>query len=134
MKQTLFAILLMITYTLFAQEPKGPPGPPSIAERLKRTMVILQKEVNLSVTQLKTTELIFKSFFIKADKLRKDNPPTPAPSLKVKAAMDKLVMERDQNMKKILTAAQFKNYTAAAIKLHPPPPGDRGKNGPPPGN
>ena len=131
MKQTLLAILLMITYTLFAQEQKGPP---SIAERLKRTMVILQKEVNLSVTQLKTTELIFNSFFIKADKLRKDNPPIPAPSLKVKAAMDKLVMERDQNMKKILTATQFKNYTAAAIKLHPPPSGNRGKNGPPPGN
>ena len=114
------------------QQPPAPPKPPSIEERIKRTNEILTKEVTLNANQQKAIETAFKKFFTDADKLRKDNPPPPPPppDPKVKAAMDKLVQQRDEEVKKVLSADQYKKYLEAAKKLHPPKP--PGQNGPPP--
>jgi len=126
--------LIIVTVSiLFAFATKAqPPKPPTIEERLKKTNEVIQKEVQPTTTQKAAIEAAFKTFFTNADKLRKDNPPPPPPppDPKIKEAMDKLVKERDESIKKVLTAAQYEKYKEAAKKLHPPKPGD--KEGPPP--
>jgi len=112
-----------------------PPKPPTPEERLKRTSELIQKEVQPTANQQKVIEEVFKIFFTAADKVRKDNPapPPPPPDPAVKAAMDKLVKERDEAIKKVLTADQYEKYKETAKKLQPPPPGrPGGTNGTPP--
>lgn len=135
-KMMIAAGSMLFALAVNAQQPV-PPGQPSLEERLKRTNAILKKDVQPTNTQQAAIESVFKTFFAAADKLRKDNPPPPPPSPdpKVKAAMDKLAAERDANIKKILTEAQFKKYVEAEKKMRPPKPG--GHNGPnhaPPSN
>ena len=72
--------------------------------------------------------MYLKPFLIPKINCTKKNPPPPpaAPNPKVKAAMDKLVVERDEAIKKILTVDQYKKYTEVAKNLHPPkPPGKK---------
>jgi hypothetical protein len=77
-----------------------PPKPPTIEERLKSTNEVIQQEVQPTAPQKTAIELACKSFFIAAGKLRKDNPPSPPPDLKVKDTMDKLVKDRDEAVKR----------------------------------
>ena len=127
-------IIIATGFVLFAMTIKAqPPQPPSIEERLKRTNEVIQKDVQPSTTQKTAIESAFKNFFTAEDKLRKDNPPPPPPpDPKVKEAMDKLVKERDEAVKKVLTDAQYQKYKEAAKKLHPPKPGEKGKDSHPP--
>jgi hypothetical protein len=131
-------IIITAGIVLFVVVVKGqPPKPPSVEERLKHTNEVLQKEVQLTAVQKTAVEAAYKSFFNAADKLRKENPPPPPPppDPTVKEAMDKLVRERDESIKKVLTEAQFQKYKEAAKQLHPPGPGGPGaKNNPPPQN
>lgn len=116
------------------QQPPQPPKPPSIDERIKKTNEVLQQEVQLTTAQKTAIEKAFRDFFAAADKVRKDNPPPPPPppDPKVKEAMDKLVKERDDSIKKILTDDQYNKYKEAVEKLHPPKPGEPGEKNPPP--
>lgn len=109
-----------------AQQPPGPPTPPSIEERLKRTEELFQKEIQLSPAKQQELTAAFKIFFMAEDKLRKDNPPPPPPppDPKVKEAMDKLVKERDDKIKTILSEEQFKKFKEAEKQMHPPKPGE----------
>lgn len=126
----LISALLLATIATAQQ----PPAPPSMEERMKKTSELLQKEVQPTTAQKTAIESAFKIFFTAADKLRKDNPPPPPPppDPKVKEAMDKLVKERDEAIKKVLTAAQYEKYKEAAKKLHPPKPGGPTGERPPP--
>lgn len=130
-KQIIAAGLALFVLTAKAQPPQEPPKPPSIEERVKKTNEVLQAEVQLNVNQKTAVEMAFKNFFTAEDKLRKDNPPPPPPppDPKMKEAMDKLVKERDEQIKEVLTDEQYKKYKEAAKKLHPPKP--PGQNGPP---
>ena len=132
MKKLFIAAGLMLF--VIVTKAQQPPAPPSLEERLKRATDIIQKEVKPTAAQKTAIENTFKTFLTAADKLRKDNPPPPPPppDLKVKEAMDKLVKERDEAIKRILTADQYEKYKEAAKKLHPPKPGDKGGNKPPP--
>ena len=112
--------LLVVTFTIKAQQPPQR-IPPGIEERWRKTNEVLQKEVQPTTEQSKTIAVLFKSFFAAADKLRKDNPP---PNPKVKEGIDKLVNDRDEKVKKILTVAQYGKYKAAIKKLQPPKPGE----------
>jgi hypothetical protein len=134
MKKLIIAAGFVLFVTAAKAQPPQPPGPPSIEERLKRTNEVIQQEVQLTTAQKTSIESTFKTFFTAEDKLRKDNPPPPPPppDPKVKEAMDKLVKERDESIKKILTEAQYQKYKEAAKKLQPPKPGEKGKGGPPP--
>lgn len=127
-KTAIITSLLFIGFCATAQ----PPKPPSMEEKLKHTNEIIKQEVQPNATQQAAIETAFKTFFTAEEKLRKDNPPPPPPppDPKVKEAMDKLMKERDESIRKILTAAQYEKYKEAAKKLHPPKPGD--KQGPPP--
>lgn len=134
MKKLLLTPLVLGFVIVAKPQPPGqPPKPPSAEERLKHTTEVLQKEVTLTASQKAAVETAFKNFFTAADKVRKDNPPPPPPppDPKVKEAMDKLVAERDESIKRILTASQYEKYKEALKKLHPPQ-GPGGKNGPPP--
>jgi hypothetical protein len=132
MKKLIIAAGLVLFVIVTKAQPPQPPKPVNIEDRLKRTNEVLQQEVQPTAAQKTDIESAFKTFFAAADKLRKDNPPPP-PDPKVKEAMDKLVKERDESIKKILTEAQYKNYKEAIKKLHPPKPGEsNGKDGPPP--
>ncbi|MDZ4796240.1 MAG: hypothetical protein SGI83_18340 [Bacteroidota bacterium] len=125
-RQIIAAGLVLFALTAKAQPPQGPPKPPSIEERLKKTNEVVQAEVQLSVKQKTAVETAFKIFFAAEDKLRKDNPPPPSPppDPRMKEATDKLVKERDEQVKKVLTDEEYKKYKEAAKKLHPPkPPG-----------
>lgn len=135
MKKIASALLALgIVIVVKAQQPPSgqPPKPPSVEDRIKHTTEVLQNDVQLSSAQKAAVQSAFKNFFTAADQLRKDNPPPPPPppDPKVKAAMDKLVAERDEAVKKVLTAAQYEQYKAAMKKLHPGAPG--GQPGPPP--
>jgi hypothetical protein len=132
MKKLIVATGLVLFIAVTKAQPPQPPMPPSIEERLKRTNEVLQSDVKPTVTQKTTIESVFKTFFIAADKLGKENPPPP-PDPKVKEVMNKLVKERDESVKKILTTSQYEKYKEAAKKLHPPKPGEQnGKDGHPP--
>lgn len=111
-----------------------PPKPPTIEERLKKTNEVIQQDVQPTTAQKSAIAAVYKTFFTAADKLRIDNPPPPPPppDPKVKEAMDKLVKERDENVKKILTAPQYEKYKKAVKKLQSPKPGEAGRGGPPP--
>ena len=120
-KQMITAGLLLFMTDTRAQQPPPPPG---IEERLKHSSELLQKEIQPNAAQQAQLDAAFKIFFIAMDKLHKENPPPPPPppDPKVKEAMDKLVKERDDKIKKVLTDEQFKKYKEAEKKLHPPKP------------
>lgn len=120
-KQIITAGLVLFTIAASAQEP---PKPPTVEDRLKRTNELFQKEFSLNSAQQKAIEAAFQVFFTGEDQLRKDNPPPPPPppNPKLKAAMDKLVNERDVQIMKVLSAEQFKQFKEAEKKMHPPPP------------
>lgn len=120
----MIAGLLFFAVSVNAQQPNQPP---TIEQRLKRTNDIMQKEVQSNAEQNLVIESAFKDFFVSADKLRKDNPPPP-PDPKVKASMEKLMKERDEKVKKVLTDSQYEKYMEAAKKLQPPPPGKKPVN------
>jgi len=127
MKKAGFFLIIQIS-VLFAYS--QPPKPPGIEERLKRTKELLMPELKLTNVQIAVFEKAFKQFFIQADKLREDNPPPPSP--KVKLAMENLIKERDNKVKISLSEEQFKKYIPIVSKLHPPGPGERSGDGPPP--
>lgn len=122
MKNIIFTVsFLLIVLISKAQQP---PAPPTAEERLKHTTDLLQKEVNMTEAQKTSVKNAFKTFITASDKLHKNNPPPPPPpDAKTKEAMDKLVKERDEAVKKVLTADQFAKYKEAVKKLHPPRPG-----------
>ncbi len=134
MKKLIIAAGFLLFAISIKAQPPQPPKPPTVEERLKRTNEVIQKDVQPSTTQKAAIESAFKKFFAAEDKLRKDNPPPPPPppDPKVKEAMDKLVKERDEAVKKVLTDAQYQKYKEATKKLHPPKPGEKGKEGHPP--
>jgi hypothetical protein len=130
-KFMVMALFMLAGYVIQAQDR---PAPPTTEERLKRTMEIMQKEVQPSEKQAKDMEAAFKTFYTEAEKLRGDGPP-PAPGQmdpKRKEAMDKLAKERDESIKQTLSADQYKKYeeTVASMRQRrqggkpgePPPP------------
>ena len=120
-----FSLLLAFTYGKSQDQPQRP----SMQEHLKKTQEILQKELQLNLTQKQKVEAAFQEFMIAAQKLHEQNPPPPPPppDPKVKAAFDKLVAERDARIKEVLTEDQYKKYLEVEKTLRPPHPG-----GPPP--
>lgn len=121
MKQVFFLfVLAMVCATVRAQD-KPHPSP---EEHLKRSQEMLQKELNMNSDQQQKVEQAFREFMTAAEKLHADNPPPPPPPMdpKVKEAMDKLVQQRDAQVKQALTAAQYKKYLELAGRMHRPPP------------
>ncbi len=125
------ALMIFAGFAVQAQD-SPPRKPPTSEERKKRTMEMVQREVQPSEKQMKEMDAVFTTFFSEAEKLRKDMPAAqPPPDPKLKASMDKLVAERDASVKKILTKEQYQKYETAAAKMRPPRKGERPEGGPP---
>jgi hypothetical protein len=128
--------LLLFSTNIIAQQ--GPPGdapkPPSKEERLKHVSEKMEKELKLSTAQKTKVTEAYKAFFNEMEALRKkeggSNPPPPPPPPKDKAAVDKLVKERDAKVKATLSATQYQQYVELEKSMRPPRPG--GQQGPPP--
>jgi hypothetical protein len=123
-KQILIALIMLSGLAMQAQDRK----PPTMEERMKRTMDMLQKEVQPTEQQVKALEPVFTKFFTEQEKLRKDAPPPP-PDPKMREAMQKLMKERDTAIKGILSEDQYKKYETAIANMRRGGPG--GPGGPP---
>lgn len=129
-KQMVLALFMMAGYVIQAQDR---PAPPSMEDRMKRTMDMMQKEVQPNEKQAKDMEAAFKTFYTEAEKLRGDGPP-PAPGQmdpKRKEAMDKLTKQRDDAIKQTLTADQFKKYETTVASMRQRRPGGKPGEAPP---
>jgi hypothetical protein len=134
----LLAGLLLLATGITAQQ--GPPGdgpkPPGKEERLKHVSERMEKELKLNASQKTKLTDAYKTFFNEMESLRKKEngsnppPPPPPPPPKDKAAVDKLVKERDAKLKLVLSATQYKQYVELEKTMRPPHPG--GQQGPPP--
>jgi hypothetical protein len=117
-------ILCLYSFAGLCQRPPG--GPPSKEDRMTRTMETLKKEIKMTSSQEKGIESVFDDFFTQAEKLR-TGPRGP----EQKAAMEKLVKDRDEKVSRILDKEQFAAYLTAMEKMRPP--GRGGQRGDPPG-
>lgn len=107
-----------------------PVSPPSIEDRLKHTKELLGKELQLSSSQLTTSEEAFNKFFRQVDLLFKDTPPPPYPTqLKQIEGFEK---ERDNKIISILNRDQVNKFKEVVMKMRPPKPGQPNQQGPPP--
>ncbi|CAF1658260.1 unnamed protein product [Didymodactylos carnosus] len=112
-----------------AQPQGAPPKLPSKEDRLKHVSEALDNALHLTATQKQKVLAAYGTFFDKADKMRnKDEkmqppppPPPPPPQLK-REDLDKLVAERDAQVKQALDADTYKKYTEVEKTLHPPRP------------
>lgn len=131
MKMLLMGIPLCC-FVFFAQA--QPPKAPSIEERLAHVSGKLEKEITLTTAQKEKIKSAYQHFFESMEKLRDKNdkysvPPPPPPA--DKAAVEKLSKERDAQIKRVLTAAQFAKYTEIEKTMRPPAPGKPGAPPPP---
>lgn len=130
--------LLLLSGNIVAQQ--GPPGdapkPPGKEERLKHVSEKMEKELKLNASQKAKLTEAYKTFFSEMEALRKKEngsnppPPPPPPPPRDKAAVDRLVKERDAKVKASLTTAQYQQYVELEKTMRPPGPG--AKQGSPP--
>ncbi len=135
MRKILF-VPVLILFVIVART-QQPPPPPGIEEKMKKTRELLDKEVQPDAQQKVKIETVYRKFFAAEEKLHKQQPPVQGeppspPGTKTKEAMDKLVKERDESVKKILNDKQYEKYKAAVKKLRPPVPGKNDHKPPPP--
>jgi|GEM_PF-666319 len=141
MKQKRMYVLLgMLLFSTAVMAQEGQPGgdrpkPPGKEERLKHVSEKMEKELKLTAAQKAKVSDAYKTFFNEMEALRKkeggpNQPPPPPPPPKDKAAVDKLVKERDAKVKSALNPTQYQQYVELEKTMRPPGPG--GKQGPPP--
>jgi hypothetical protein len=129
------ALLMSIAFLGKAQDA---PKPPSVEDRLKHTKEVIEKDLQLTPAQENQLIQAYTDFFNQMEKLHKDAPPPPPPpppppmDPKMKEQFDKLVKERDEKMKQVLSEDQYKKYLEAVKKLHSRHSGGKGENTPPP--
>ena len=132
-------LFLMGGILVMAQQ-QGPPKPPDPADRLKHVSETLNKELSLTETQKEKVKAAYKQFFIDMEKLREEKshslvpPPPPPPPPGKKEDIDKLAKARDEQIRSVLNAAQYKKYLDLEKTMRPPMPGQDKKEGPPPVN
>lgn len=133
--------LFLIGSILAMAQQQGPPKTPDPDERLKHVSETLNKELSLTETQKEKVKAAYKQFFINMEKLREKNthssvppPPPPPPPPGKKEDIDKLAKARDEQIRSVLNAAQYKKYLDLEKTMRPPMPGQDKKEGPPPVN
>ena len=134
----LFTNLTLACVCITAQPPQpgAPRKPPSPEERVKRVSEKMEKELKLTAAQKSKLAAAYKDFFIEIENQRakEGKPATPPPPPPVnKEVADKLSKVRDEKIKSVLSAEQFKKYTEIEKTMRPPiPPGKPGGQKPPP--
>ncbi len=133
MKKNIAFLLSLFFATVLMAQPPHPPKPPTQEERLKHFAEKLDKEISLSNEQKQKVLAEYKVFFGKMEELHSKfppPPPPPPPPSGMKEEMDKIVANRDEKIKKILTEEQFAKLKKMEMKrrqdgaggMPPPPP------------
>ena len=127
-KAPIFFVILCLNIFCIVQA-QQPPGPPSKEVRMKHVAERIEKEITLTSSQKEKIKSAYMDFFTKMDELRaidKNNmpPPPPPPPPGSKEKVDQLSNKRDEQIKQILSAAQYQKYQQLEKTLHPPKPPD----------
>jgi Spy/CpxP family protein refolding chaperone len=103
---------------------QGRPGPPSAEERLKTAETDIIKPLNLNASQNETVINAFKEFYTGMENLMKtqENPGVPIEKSKI----EPLETKRDEKIKQVLSADQFKKYQELERASRPHRPDDNG--------
>ena len=130
--QLLVCLAMALPLTHLHSQPPPPGKPPAPEERVKHVSEKIEKEISLSAAQKEKIKMAYKEFFTSIEELRKKRnnngaPPPPPPPPGKKEDMDKLAVVRDEKIKSVLNAAQYKKYQEIEKSLRPPVPA-----GPPP--
>jgi hypothetical protein len=103
MKMMLAAMLLFFSFSAVqAQPPRR-----TVEERVKMVIDTISAKMTLKETQVKSCESIFTEYFKEMDKLREGMEPGTRPD---RSAMEKLIGDRDGQLKKVLSEEQFNQF------------------------
>ena len=122
-KVPLFFVIVCLNIFCNVQA-QQPPGLPSKEERMKHVAEKIEKEITLTNSQKEKIKSAYMDFFTKMDELRskdKNNmpPPPPLPPPGSKEKVDQLSNKRDEQIKQILSAAQYQKYQQLEKTLVP---------------
>jgi len=128
MKNKTIILSLLFVVSLFSssfaqQKPQHPPKAPSVKERVKHSMKVINKKITLTDLHKNKTKAVFTSFFTDMDKIRVKG---ERPDITKVQSLEKV---RDAKMKGILTEKQFNVYKGNLIEIFPRPP-QRGQHPP----
>lgn len=126
-------VLACVCVTAQPQQPGVRPKPPGPEERVKHVSEKMEKELKLTASQKEKLAAAYKEFFAEIEKQsvkdgRPAAPPPPPPPVSKEVA-DKLSKVRDEKIKSVLSAEQFRKYTVIEKTMRPPVP--ECKPGPP---
>ena len=111
----LVAVMVLLTTITFGQQHQQQRKPPSIEERVKHVITVLEKKIDLSDSQKSTIENAFTDFFTKAENERKSGEHPE------KSVMEGFEKERDQKIKLVLNEEQYEDYLRISCQLRPQP-------------
>ena len=104
-KQILFVLFMLFAGTAVVNA-QGPQRR-TVEERVKMTMEKVTPALALDKAQESRTDSVFTTYYKDMDKLRESMQPGTPPD---RSVFEKLVTERDEKLKGILTADQFKKF------------------------
>lgn len=105
MKKILFALLIMVAGVAVANA-QGPQRR-TVEERVKAAMEKVTPALSLDQAQATRTDSAFANYYRAMDKLRESMQPGTPPD---RSVFEKLTTDRDEELKKIFTADQFKKF------------------------
>jgi hypothetical protein len=108
-------IALLFSAGAFAQ-PQEPPKPPSPEIRWEKDSKKIDEALKLSADQLQKAKAVFMAFYSSMDALHQNNKDQRPP----KEDVEKIRNERNDELKKVLSASQFESFMQVERKLGPP--------------
>lgn len=105
MKKLIFG-LLMLFASVAVVNAQGPQRR-TVEERVKMAMEKITPALSLDNTQAPRTDSVFADYYKGMDKIRETMQPGTPPD---RSLFEKLVTDRDEQLKKIFTADQFKKF------------------------
>ena len=105
MKKILFVMFMLIAGVAVVNA-QGPQRR-TVEERVKAAMEKVTPALSLDKTQEARTDSVFTSYYKGMDKLRESMQPGTPPD---RSVFEKLSNDRDEQLKKIFTADQFKKF------------------------
>lgn len=105
MKKILF-VMFMLVAGMAAVNAQGPQRR-TVEERVKAAMEKVTPALSLDKTQEARTDSVFANYYKGMDKLREGMQPGTPPD---RSLFEKLTTDRDEELKKIFTADQFKKF------------------------
>ncbi|PLX20266.1 MAG: hypothetical protein C0597_04320 [Marinilabiliales bacterium] len=105
--------LVLVTVLSFAQNSES--KVPSIEERIKHTMKVIEKKINIEDSQKEVIKNAYNDFFVTVDQILQSG---EKPEKEVMELHEKT---RDNKIKAILTTEQYEDYLRITCKLRSKP-------------